>query len=126
MENFINEIILGGYSLMNALGYLWFFIIGFLIYGLNEADDRDVNSTNTPKKWSWIFWFKDNWRRYFVTFLSTYIMFIFYVQIVGHEFSNFEALMLGMIGDGVGAKIKKKSTNTSINRKQIMNKINEK
>lgn len=105
---FINETILGGYTLTDVLGYLWFFLIGYVIYGLNETSERDKESKNTPREWSWRFWIYDNWRRYIVTILSTYVMFRFYVEVVGHEFSNFEALMMGLIGDGVGAKAKKK------------------
>lgn len=108
MIEFINETILGGYTLTDVLGYLWFFLIGYAIYGLNETSERDKQSKNTPKEWSWKFWANDNWKRYIVTILSTYIMFRFYVEIVGHEFSNFEALMLGLIGDGIGAKAKKR------------------
>lgn len=125
MKEFITEIILGGYTLMNALGYLWFFLIGYVIYGLNEVKDRNIYSENTPKEWSWRFWVGDNWRRYIVTILSTYVMFRFYIEIVGHEFSNFEAFMMGMIGDGVGASAKKKVRSVAANRKKLMNESNE-
>ena len=117
MGEFIMETILGGYTMIDALGYLWFFLIGYTIYGLNETSERDKQSKNTPKEWSWKFWLNDNWKRYLVTILSTYIMFRFYVEIVGHEFSNFEALMMGMIGDGIGAKAKKKVGTLRNNRK---------
>lgn len=123
MKEFIVETILGGYTIQNVLGFLWFFIIGYVIYGLNETNDRNIESENTPKKWSWKFWIGDNWKRYIVTILSTYIMFRFYVEIVGHEFSNFEALMMGMIGDGIGSKAKKKVSNISANRQKLMKKI---
>lgn len=122
MSEFINEVILGGYSMVDALGYLWFFLIGYAIYGFNETSERDRESKNTPFEWSWKFWLNDNWKRYIVTLLSTYVMFRFYVEIVGHEFSNFEALMMGMIGDGIGAKAKKKVTNLSANRNKLMHK----
>ncbi|MGV9142098.1 MAG: hypothetical protein ACOC1X_04085 [Promethearchaeota archaeon] len=108
MSEFIVETILGGYTLTDALGFLWFFLIGYTIYGLNETSERNKESTNTPKDWSWKFWAGDNWKRYIVTILSTYVMFRFYVEIVGHEFTNFEALMMGLIGDGIGAKAKKR------------------
>lgn len=122
MNEFISEIVLGGYTIIDALGYLWFFIIGYTIYGLNETNDRDKNSVNTPREWSWKFWIADNWKRYIVTILSTYVMFRFYIEIVGHEFSNFEALMMGLIGDGIGANAKKKVNKIAADRQKLMHK----
>jgi hypothetical protein len=92
------EIIFGAYTQVQLIGYLWFLMIGYTIYGLNETTSRDKLSAKTPNKWNWLFWIKDNWRRYLVTILTTYVMFRFYIKIVGHEFSNYEALMMGMIG----------------------------
>lgn len=121
MKEFVIETIFGGYTAINVLGYAWFFIVGYTIYGLNEVSDRDINSKNTPVRWSWRFWVGDNWRRYLVTILSTYVMFRFYIEIVGHEFSDFEALMMGMIGDGIGANAKRKVRGVAGNRKKLMN-----
>ncbi|GEM_PF-2120959 len=102
------KIVFGDFTWIQLFGYLWFFIIGYLIYGLTEVSGRDVNSPNTPKKFSWKFWFYDNWRRYLATILCTYVFFRFYVEISGHPFGNIDAVMLGLIGDGVAAKIKEK------------------
>lgn len=107
-EEFINIIFGGNYSKVELLGYLWFFIIGYIIYGLTEASGRDVNSRNTPKKWNWKFWFYDNWRRYITTILCTYVLFRFYTEISGHPFGYFDAVSLGLIGDGISATIKKR------------------
>jgi hypothetical protein len=111
------EIIFGTHTSVQIFGFAWFLMIGYVIYGLNETNNRDKLSVKTPIKWSWMFWFKDNWRRYLVTFLSTYVIFRFYVEFVGHELTNFEALMLGLIGDGIGATVKKKFKNVQANRK---------
>ena len=116
----IFEVIFGAYTWLQVFGFTWFFIIGYLIYGLNEASERDKLSTKTPKKWKWRFWFKDNWRRYLVTFLFTYVFFRFYVEFVGHEFTYFEALMVGLIGDGIGAKVKKRIKYVQANREKLM------
>jgi len=118
--NEIFEIIFGAYTWIQIFGFTWFLGVGYLIYTLNEISLRDKLSSNTPKKWKWKFWLRDNWRRYLVTFLSTYIMFRFYVEFVGHEFTYFEALMMGMIGDGIGATAKKKIKNVQANREKLM------
>ena len=114
------EVIFGAYTWIQIFGFTWFLAIGYIIYGLNEASARDVSSTKTPKKWKWKFWIKDNWRRYLVTFLSTYVLFRFYVEFVGHEFTYFEAIMMGLIGDGMGATAKKRFKKVQANREKLM------
>lgn len=116
----IFEVIFGAYTWIQIFGFSWFLAIGYIIYGLNETSSRDKLGTKTPKKWNWRFWIRDNWRRYLVTFLSTYVMFRFYVEFVGHEFTYFEALMMGLIGDGIGATAKKKIKNVQANKEKLM------
>ncbi len=122
MDEFI-RIIFGDFTCIQLFAYAWFFIIGYLIYGLTETTGRNVASPNTPKKWSWKFWFKDNWRRYLITILSSYIFFRFYTELNGHPFGNFDALTLGLIGDGVGAAIKKRVKAIGGNREELTAQI---
>lgn len=119
------SIVLGGYSIFQIFGFIWFFVVGYIIYALTETTGRDIKSKNTPKKWYWKFWFFDNWRRYLLTIFITYVYFIFYTQISGHSFENFDALLLGLVGDGTGALIKKRVKYLTKNRKKLMNDINE-
>jgi len=114
------EIIFGAHTQVQLLGYLWFLLIGYIIYGLNETSSRDKLSVKTPKIWKWRFWVKDNWKRYLFTILSTYVMFRFYVEFVGHEFTNFEALMMGLIGDGIGATAKNRVAMVKADREKLM------
>ena len=118
--NEIFEVIFGIYTWIQLFGFAWFFVIGYIIYGLTETSGRDTISANTPKKWSWKFWFKDNWRRYLVTFLTTYIMFRFYIEFVGHEFTYFESLMMGLVGDGIGATAKNRIAIVKADREKLM------
>jgi len=104
----LSEILLGGVTITQMIGYVWFFIIGYFIYGLTETSGRDIKSKNTPEKWSWKFWFLDNWRRYITTFLCTYVLFRFYTELSGHPFGYFDAVTLGLIGDGIAATMKKR------------------
>jgi hypothetical protein len=108
LEEFIKIIVGGEYTNVMLLAYLWFFVVGYVIYGLTETTGRDVKSKRTPNKWSWKFWFKDNWRRYLTTLLCTYILFRFYTEISGHPFGYFDAVSTGLIGDGISATIKKR------------------
>ena len=122
MSGFI-KIVLGDFTPVEAIGYAWFFIIGYLIYGLTEVSGRDNSSKNTPKEWSWKFWFHDNWKRYLTTILCSYIFFRFYNELSGHSFSNIDAVMLGMIGDGMGATIKNRAFNLKESRIKIMSEL---
>lgn len=121
----IIDIVFGNFTLLQLFGYLWFFIIGYIIYGLTEVSGRDVDSPNTPKKWSWKFWIMDNWRRYLTTILCTYVLFRFYTEISGHDFGYFDAVCLGLIGDGVSVTIKNRVKGLGANREKIMTNMNQ-
>jgi len=120
----ILKIILGDVTLYEMFGFIWFFIIGYLLYGLVEVTGRDKLSLNTPRKLSFKFWVQDNWRRYLTTIICTYILFRFYTEISGHPFTYFDAVTLGMIGDGIAATVKKRIKGMGVNREKIMTIIN--
>lgn len=75
---------------------------------MTETNSRNIQSPNTPKKWSWKFWFYDNWKRYIATVLCTYVLFRFYSEFSGHSFGDVDAVTLGLVGDGIAAMLKKK------------------
>jgi len=114
------HILFGEYSFVQVFGFMWFYIIGYLITALDETTDRDVSSPNTPKKWRWKFWFYDNWRRYVVTILATYILFRFYTEFTGNELTCFECVMIGLVGDGIGTFAKRRVMIAKVNRKKLM------
>jgi len=116
----IFKTIFGDYTFIQLFGFFWFFLIGYIIYALTEISGRDVQSPTTPVKWSWKFWFHDNWRRYLTTILCTYILFRFYVEFVGTPLNNFESLLMGLVGDGIGATAKKRISSVSADRKKLM------
>jgi hypothetical protein len=124
----MNEIfkhIFGDYTGVQLFGFLWFFIVGYVIYGLTEITNRNIQSNNTPLKWNWKFWFKDNWRRYLTTILCTYVLFRFYIELSGHSFGDFDAVILGLIGDGVAAILKKRIGIIASDRKKLMEKYGD-
>lgn len=124
MEELI-RILFGEYTHIQLLAYLWFFIIGYAIYSLVETTGRDVYGTKTPVKWSWKFWFKDNWRRYLTTILCTYVLFRFYNEVSGHEFGYFDAVSIGLIGDGISATMKKRVKGLGADRQKLLIESNE-
>jgi hypothetical protein len=117
--------IFGEFTTVQLIGYLWFFLVGYIIYALTEVSGRSVESPATPVKWSWKFWFLDNWRRYLTTVLCTYILFRFYTEINGSAFTYFDAVTLGLIGDGIAATVKKRLKSTAEKRETLTAKINE-
>jgi len=122
MEEFF-EIIFGNFTMVQLLAYAWFFIIGYIIYGLIETTGRDKLSCKTPRKWSWKFWLKDNWRRYLLTILCSYVFFRFYTELSGHPFGNFDAITLGLLGDGAATTIKKRVKVINGDRGELTAKI---
>jgi len=121
----ILKILFGEFTTSQLIGYIWFFIIGYIIYGLTEVSGRNVQSSATPVKFSWKFWFLDNWRRYVTTILCTYILFRFYTEINGTTFTYFDAVTLGLVGDGIAATIKRRIDVVNPNRADLTTKINE-
>jgi hypothetical protein len=125
MNEFFKIIFGDSYTFLQLFGYVWFFIIGYVIYGLTETGTRDVNSPNTPVKWSWKFWFRDNWRRYLTTILCSYVLFRFYNQLSGHSFGYIDAVGIGLIGDGIAATLKEKFKVFTNDRKKIMSEMTD-
>jgi hypothetical protein len=121
----IFKVIFGNYTWLQLFGYLWFFLIGYCIYFLTEVINRDVQNISTPKKWNWKFWFQDNWRRYLITILCTYVLFRFSNEINGRLFSYFDAVTLGLIGDGIAVAVKKRINIISGNREKLMESYND-
>jgi hypothetical protein len=119
------NIVFGEVTLVQLIGYVWFFIVGYIIYGLTETSGRDASSKSTPVKWSWKFWFKDNWKRYLTTIMCTYVLFVFYDKVSGHPFENFDAIQLGLVGDGIAATIKKRTKIIGGDREKLMSNMTD-
>lgn len=111
--------IFGDYTIIDIISYAWFMFIGYTIYALIETSGRNKESSNTPRKWSWKFWLNDNWRRYLVTILCTYVLFRFYTEFNGHSFTDFDAFTVGILGDGIAATAKKRIKSLSANREKL-------
>jgi hypothetical protein len=119
MQEF-KEAIFGAYTYGQLFGFMWFILIGYLYNYLDETSGRDKTSPRTPIKWSWRFWFFDNWRRYLMSILATYIFFRFYVEFTGHEITYFECAMIGIVGDNIGMSAKKKIGFIKADREKLL------
>jgi len=116
-------ILFGEYSIAQLMAFVVFFILGYVVYGLVETSGRSITSPNTPKKWSWKFWFSDNWRRYLTTILCSFILFRFYTEVSGHPFGNFDAVTFGLLGDGIAATVKKRVKAIAGDREELTTSI---
>lgn len=119
MNEFMTSVF-GGYSWGQLLVFAWFFFIGYALFALYEIDERDKKAKVTPFKFSFEFFMQDNWRRYVATILTTYVFFRFYTEFMQHPLTEFECLMIGLIGDGIGAKMKRKIKGLQANRVKLM------
>ena len=100
---------MGDLTLPRFIGYFILFLIGVAYYSVTEVSNRNVDSTNTPKKFSWKFFIKDNWRRYIAVIIVIYATIVFYPNLSdGQQLTPFTAFMLGVSIDVVIGSNKKK------------------
>jgi hypothetical protein len=93
--------VFGEYTLGQTLSMFFFFIIGLTLYQLQEVKQRNVESKRTPKKFNLWFLLKDNVKRFFLAILLIYIQFRFFKELTGQELTEFTALLVGYMGNGI-------------------------
>jgi len=93
--------VVGGYTFGQTMAMFFFFVIGLILYQLQEVKQRDVESKNTPKKFSLGFLLKDNIKRFLIAFILIYIQFRFFKELTGQELTEFTALLVGYMGNGL-------------------------
>jgi hypothetical protein len=118
----LKEILLGDLTLPRFIGYFILFLIGVAYYSVTEVSNRNVDSANTPKKFSWKFFIKDNWKRYIAVLIVVYAMIVFYPNLNdGQELTPFVAFMLGVGVDSLIGSNKKKISILRSERKEMSN-----
>ena len=110
----------GGYDIWELIGYSVFFVLGMFLYSYLEVENRNKLSNNTPKKFSWKFFYKDNLKRYFASVLLVYVLFRFFIEMTGQELNEFTAMLMGFTGDGVIGMKKKSIKGLNTNRDKLM------
>lgn len=121
MTDFTNSI-LGTYSIGQVFSFCFFFLIGFIIYQMQEVNQRNVKSKRTPKKFSWKFLIKDNAKRFVLSALLIYIQFRFYYELTGQELTEFTALLVGYMGNGLADFGKRNIRTLQNKRDEMLNK----
>ena len=86
MENY--NYILGFLSAGLFFSMLLFASIGIAIRLLFDAQKRDQNSANTPKKFSILFLLRDNWKTILATFLTVLVTLRFLPSAFPGQFSG--------------------------------------
>jgi hypothetical protein len=99
-----------GDSLSAFLSSIFFCLIGFTISLLLSTTSRDVNSDRTPAHFDFVFFIKDNWKRFVLNTLLIYVAVRFYGDIVGGApLTPFVALSMGIGFDRIVSLIKSKT-----------------
>jgi hypothetical protein len=90
---------------------LFFWVgIGIFMSLLLHTTGRDVMSENTPIRFSWQFFWKDNIKRIFVSFMLIYITLRFTPSILGIKVTDYVAFAIGFINDKLAQIIKDKTS----------------
>ena len=114
------EMLLGGYTIWQTIGFYFFMFLGITTYSLLEVQNRDIDSKNTPRYFSWKFWYKDNIKRYIATILFLYIQFRFFKELTGNDLSEYTSFLLGFSSDGLVGMKKKSTKFLHSNREKII------
>jgi len=102
--SFISELlsyILGGMSPAYMTGALMFIAFGAGIMMYVNVLHRDRDSDNTPYRFSWRFWAKDNWWRPLANVFISFIVVRFFREFTGMEINMFFCLIIGLSFDYV-------------------------
>lgn len=89
---------------------------------MQEVNQRNVKSKRTPKKFSWKFLIKDNAKRFVLSALLIYIQFRFYYELTGQELTEFTALLVGYMGNGLADFGKRNIRTLQNKRDEMLNK----
>lgn len=102
------DIILSGFTPKQFLE-LWFFaIVGILISTLWDASTRKPWTEGSPVRFSFKFFINDNARKFYVSLLLVYVVFIFSNEVAGIAINKYYALIVGLSFDKLAILAKKK------------------
>ncbi len=121
-QDFLQHI-LGDFTLGSWLAYFAFALIGVMIYSYNDVKNRSVPSKRSPIKFSWLFFLKDNVKKFIMTMLLIYIQFRFYEQLSGSPMNDYAAFLMGFTADGLSGMSKKQTEKLVGKRKEIYGEV---
>lgn len=107
--NEFTSTLLGGQTAGAFFALFFYALLGALVSSLLQTTGRDVNSSATPKHFSWTFFLADNWKRYLTGLLLIYICLRFGPELFDVEITTFWALAIGLCNDKIAQIVKDKT-----------------
>lgn len=105
--NFI-ERLLGTSNVLAVAFYLFWACVGIAISLFIHSTNRDPNSYTSPRKFSWSYLIRDNWKRVALDALLVIVALRFSYDLLGFQMSDFRALMIGVSFDKLGEYLQNK------------------
>jgi hypothetical protein len=108
MKEFFS-LLLGNQTGVYFLALIFFALLGAGISLLLQTTARDVVSPATPKHFSWVFFWIDNWKRIVLSLLLIYVALRFAPDLFGVTINEFWALAIGFANDKIAQALKDKT-----------------
>jgi ABC-type methionine transport system permease subunit len=108
MKDFIATL-LGNQSASAFAALVFFSLLGAVLSLLLHTTKRDPNSIATPRKFSWIFFIEDNWKRAITSLILIYLALRFTPELFGVQINEFWAIAIGLCNDQLAQFIKDKT-----------------
>lgn len=120
MKEFLS-LVFGDISLAMYLACFLYAAIGAGVYTYAEVSGRNVESVNTPRKFSIKFLLLDNIKRYFLTIILIFLQFRFSKETLGVDLNPYVALSMGFSADGLAGIGKRLTSILKVNRQKLLN-----
>lgn len=95
----IKDIILGDITMNFFLAMLLFAVIGVIVNLVSDVHRRDKPSPHSPKKWSFKYWWADNWKRLAATTILLPVSLLMTTELFGVELTKGVAFGIGFGAD---------------------------
>ncbi len=102
------DIILGGMTFNYFIAMFLFALVGVIINLFSDVQRRNKSSKNSPKEFSFKYWWKDNWKRVTATIVLLPIALLTTTDMFGVELTNGVAISIGFGADHIIEIIKHK------------------
>lgn len=90
-----------------AIGLIWAYV-GMAVNILSDVTRRKKPSEHSPVKFSWKYWWSDNWRRILITTILVPVAIVGCVELFSVEITQFFAFSIGFGSDHLIEIIKRK------------------
>lgn len=128
MEEF-KQLVLGPASVAYYAAAEFFAILALILSLYLDSRKRDVNSSSTPMKFSWLFLLWDNTKRIVVGQITLFILFRFATELIGRQLNMWVAVGAGFLLsfglDKIIQWIKNKSSILDMNREKMIDTMTQ-